>query len=393
MPITEYTNEEKKDEPINSISWNEIADDGQKPENRATQNKIFAQNDAPTSADSYHEGDIWFDTNDNNRIYRANASLQWVDVRDGTIATAATTANWSGVVDDDGNKPENNADVTSAHTAAAIASQGALATKNAVDLATAEVSNKSADNIAETAAKKWAGETGADVTSTHTADDTSKVNAKPAATIQTRAYSDFLNTIFYGYQQDTLIQTLGGNGTITRGFLNTILTCPLWAGGANSATLLMPSVIGYKKTGANLDYDNDYNFAVVAALTSNTNQDAFIGVNELPPDTDATDIHRHFGFFFQDGIIYASNADGSIQTKTDVSSGITMTNLNTYYVIYDAGTNIKFYINDVLVATHTTNMPNGASDPQFYLFIANGQNVAAKKMIINNNWFLLTPIV
>ncbi|MBW7837980.1 MAG: hypothetical protein H3C28_15240, partial [Sphingomonadales bacterium] len=113
---------------------------------------------------------------------------------------------------------EAGADITGGHTAAAISGQGALATKNAVDLATSEVLNKIAANvgaesavhrdttapgdttklwldtsvtpnvlkrysggswikatptdaleIAETAARKWAAESGADVTGSHTA--------------------------------------------------------------------------------------------------------------------------------------------------------------------------------------------------------------------------------
>ncbi len=47
------------------------------------------------------------------------------------------------------------ADVTAANTAAAIAGQGALATKSDVDLATGEVTNKTAANIAETGSRKW----------------------------------------------------------------------------------------------------------------------------------------------------------------------------------------------------------------------------------------------
>ena len=50
---------------------------------------------------------------------------------------------------------EVGANKTETRTAAAIAGQGALATKSAVDLATAEVTNKTAANIAETGARKW----------------------------------------------------------------------------------------------------------------------------------------------------------------------------------------------------------------------------------------------
>jgi hypothetical protein len=49
-------------------------------------------------------------------------------------------------------------DFTQSHTG-----KGALATKSSVDLATGDVTNKSADNIAEGATRKWAGETGATV--------------------------------------------------------------------------------------------------------------------------------------------------------------------------------------------------------------------------------------
>jgi len=50
---------------------------------------------------------------------------------------------------------EAGANKTETRTAAAIAGQGALATKSAVDMATAEVLNKTALNIAETGARKW----------------------------------------------------------------------------------------------------------------------------------------------------------------------------------------------------------------------------------------------
>lgn len=64
---------------------------------------------------------------------------------------------------------ESGADITGSHQAATIAGQGGLATKSAVDLATAEVTNKNAGNITETAGRKWAAESGADITGSHQA--------------------------------------------------------------------------------------------------------------------------------------------------------------------------------------------------------------------------------
>lgn len=55
--------------------------------------------------------------------------------------------------------------------------------------------------------------------------------------------------------------------------------------------------------------------------------------------------------------MYAQNANGTTATSTDVSSGITFTNWNTYEIVFNPGTDIKFYINGILKATHTTNLP------------------------------------
>ncbi len=88
-------------------SYSQVFDDNEEKETRA---RIFTQDNIPGL--DFKEGDIWFDTDDNDHIYVANSALQWVSRRDGTIATAAGTANWSEVVDDDANKPDDNADVT-----------------------------------------------------------------------------------------------------------------------------------------------------------------------------------------------------------------------------------------------------------------------------------------
>ena len=59
--------------------------------------------------------------------------------------------------------------------------------------------------------------------------------------------------------------------------------------------------------------------------------------------------------------LYAVNADGVTNTNTDISAGITLTNWNTYEIIWTDGTSAAYYVNGTLVATHTTNLPT-ASD-------------------------------
>lgn len=62
-------------------------------------------------------------------------------------------------------------------------------------------------------------------------------------------------------------------------------------------------------------------------------------------------------FILNGATMYAQNANGTTATSTDVSSGITFTNWNTYEIVFNPGTDIKFYINGILKATHTTNLP------------------------------------
>jgi len=66
----------------------------------------------------------------------------------------------------------------------------------------------------------------------------------------------------------------------------------------------------------------------------------------------------HFGWKIIDADLYASNADGTTQTITDttvdLSSGFQRTRLK---IVFTPGTDCKFYINDILRVTHTTNLP------------------------------------
>ena len=65
----------------------------------------FVQTATPTSL---HIGDLWIKTNDNNSVYRA-ASVGADQIAVGEWIKYGTVANWSEVVDDDSNKPDDNA--------------------------------------------------------------------------------------------------------------------------------------------------------------------------------------------------------------------------------------------------------------------------------------------
>ena len=89
------------------------------------------------------------------------------------------------------------------------------------------------------------------------------------------------------------------------------------------------------------------------------------------PSTSGAYTTKHAGFIITVNsgtvIIYASNATGSVQTKTDVTGSYTITNNLRFRTVVTSGTDVKFYINGTLVATHTTNLPSGAQTTSPYL--------------------------
>jgi hypothetical protein len=89
--------ENKTPTPWDDIQGIDKADDN------ANKREIFAQNSAP--ATNYKDGDLWFDTDDSNHLYRANSALSWVSVKDGTIFSG----DWDDITG--ATKPDDNATV------------------------------------------------------------------------------------------------------------------------------------------------------------------------------------------------------------------------------------------------------------------------------------------
>lgn len=115
-----------------TAEWPNINDPvGTKPENNATKSRVFRQTTAPASPTL---NDTWVDTSLTPTVTKVWDGAAW--------QLAATVGATWGV----------NA-----------IGFGGLAGKEAVDLAGTDVLNKTADNIAESLARKWAGETGATV--------------------------------------------------------------------------------------------------------------------------------------------------------------------------------------------------------------------------------------
>jgi len=110
---------------------------------------------------------------------------------------------------------------------------------------------------------------------------------------------------------------------------------------------------------------------------------------DLPTTSTLTD--RHIGFLRVGTTIYASNANDTTQTTTDITDGDTYTQYNSYAVEYIAATSAKFYVNNVLVATHTTNLPAaGSADWDYGFAIRTFENSIHedKIMTVANNYQL-----
>lgn len=81
-------------------------------------------------------------------------------------------------------------------------------------------------------------------------------------------------------------------------------------------------------------------------------------------------------FVFNGSSLYAQNANGTTATSTDISSGLTLTNWNTYEIIFTPGTSALFYVNGTLKATHTTNLPTSGAIVVAYGVNANGRRMS-----------------
>ncbi len=152
----------------------------------------------------------------------------------------------------------------------------------------------------------------------------------------------------------------GGGGSFTTGFVyGTMATGALANGRANvySATLM-----NYYTTSS--IYNTRFILRTVGT-TVLTVATAYFGLFTNPSAPTATE--KHIGFKLDGEDIYATNADGATQKITDTGinhgSGITRT-----LMFIAKGTTVYFYVDGVLVITHTVNVPTGASiSPCLYL--------------------------
>lgn len=80
----------------------------------------------------------------------------------------------------------------------------------------------------------------------------------------------------------------------------------------------------------------------------------------------------------------AVNGEATTNTTTDISSGLTLTNWNNFRIVYTYGTDIKFYVNNTLKATHTTNRPTSSNNGKFGIgFATTGKTAEIANVVIS----------
>lgn len=182
------------------------------------------------------------------------------------------------------------------------------------------------------------------------------------AQVFSSAGSGMMNSIIR-WDDASITKTSSGSGSATS---SNSMVYVLTSGNADTRfTVAIDSTGAFMSTPT---WTSDIVFSGYVATELTANQDIFFGVGSTGgPCTaaggvanDHTSVARHFGFYIDDATLYASNADGTNQTVTDISAGITLTDMNAYRAVKTTS-DIKFYVNETLVATHSTRIPTGTS--------------------------------
>lgn len=108
-----------------------------------------------------------------------------------------------------------------------------------------------------------------------------------------------------------------------------------------------------------------------------TNQNIWLRIADLTSDP-PSETKEHIGWKIIGADLYASNADGVTQTITDttvdLATGSQQTRLK---MIFNPGTDCKFYVDDVLKVTHIANLPTSPS-PYLHFHIRTLENAVKR---------------
>lgn len=121
---------------------------------------------------------------------------------------------------------------------------------------------------------------------------------------------------------------------------------------------------------AKINLSKNFSFqTVIQLLALGVGAAEFAGISDgsTAPTTGGVLTVDHAGFIFAGSKVWISNANGTTQTKTDVTASVTATNYNVYR-IERSGSTISFSVNGTSVGSSTTNLPIGTTRKLFWEF-------------------------
>lgn len=196
------------------------------------------------------------------------------------------------------------------------------------------------------------------------------------------AKNEMLNKGYTTVQPGFYDMTTAGTGGSVGIHLN---QAALTSGASSGNEIVVKDQLG--ASGAQ-DFDQDLYLIYKVKNAATTAQDIFIGYHDTdmtdPPDN-CVDTTRHVAFCVIDNTLTATVADGTTQ-ETATISGYTLTNYNTYEIVFVSGTSAQFWVNGTLEATLSTNDPTGPGGDIYLVFAVETQTTADRIVTINNNW-------
>lgn len=101
------------------------------------------------------------------------------------------------------------------------------------------------------------------------------------------------------------------------------------------------------------------------AGTDRTTWHGFAGTSGADLYGDINDVSERVGFAYYNNTMYTVTADGSGITANSLGGEPGTSGGKEYWIVFNGGTSVDFYVNGTLAFTHTTNIPSGANNILF----------------------------
>lgn len=139
-------------------------------------------------------------------------------------------------------------------------------------------------------------------------------------------------------------------------------------------------------------WDKNFESQWIIKLGSNTNQIFYILVGCIPAIIDEA---QSIGFKIVNNALYACHSKiiNEVTVEyTTLITGVNINNYNLYRVEFVAGNRVDFYVNDVLRASHNSNLPDPYYYPEYPFFIYLKNTAGQNKWAYLNQIYLASDL-